>query len=890
MMSDNFFFGVRGDLKKARVLVVAESWGKQEAIEQLALVGESGADLDRLLPETRLPYEFFAFTNVCPERPENNDVANFFYRTAEARALDRPLIRGLYPMPVVLNGMYNLERQIAELKPDLIIGLGNYALWALTDDCFKIKDEEGRKLPTGIGAWRGSQLYTREILGQRYRFLPTYHPAAALRAYPWRYMLAHDLRVRVPMAFDGRWDETEVYFSIRPSFDQSAHFIIDTMRLLDNSPDGLDVTLDLEFRDNMIACVGMALNNFSAFCIPFMKVGDEQVAYFPIHEEVMLKHMLRKLFMHPNFRLAGQNLLADLQMIFAEFLCVPKIAFDTMIAHHVVFPGGGDPTSAKQSVQGASRKALFNLSSMYCEHHYYWKDEIKFWEKGLPEETFWSYNCRDCIKTHEVKDELKRLVREFGLEEQCQFQHDVANEVLLDMMIRGIRLLPEQREQVTADLKRALEIVDANLATLVPKHLIPAGKTKKSAPWYQSPAKQKTLFYEILGIKPVINKKTGKPTFSKEALPTIVKREPLLRQVADRITFRRSVGVFHNTFAEMPVDDDGRMRCSYNLTGTDTFRLSSSENIFGNGGNMQNVPAGKTLGENVTLPEELERFTAQFERFEFPNMRKQFGPDDGYEIAEFDLSGADAQVVAWEADDEDLKLAFRTGLKLHIKNARDVYPEKYGHWSDEELKATDHSGGVYHNMKRWVHATNYVGSAHEIADRVVGSNEKDVREFQDRWFSIHPGIRGWHQRTERKLQGLQCWHCNELTDGGTIHCHNCGRNIGRTVGNKFGFRIIYFDRIQGLLPEAVAWGPQSTVAINCNKGALALRRTVDWVQLLLQTHDSLTVQYPIRYHERLGDIKAALHSVSVPYDDKLTIPWSAKVSRVSWGHAEPIKW
>lgn len=889
MMAGDFFYGARGDRTKARVMVVAESWGKQEAIEQLALVGESGQDLDRLLPETKLPYDLFLFTNVCPARPDDNEMANFFYLTSEARAMDKSFIRGCYPHPVVLNGIYNLERQISELKPDLIIGLGNYALWALTEDCFKIKDEDGKKLPTGIGSWRGSQLYTREILGARYRFLPTYHPAAALRAYPWRYMLAHDLRVRVPMAFDGRWDEGELFFSIRPSFDQTTHFILDTMRRLDNSPDGLDVSLDLEFRDNMVACVGLALNNFSAFCIPFMTI-DHEKGYFALHEEITIKFFLRRIFMHPNIRIIGQNLLADYQMIFAEFLCIPKISFDTMISHHCIFPGGGDPTSQKQFVQGASRKALFNLSSMYCEYHRFWKDEIKFWEKGLPEDTFWVYNCRDCIKTFECMTELKRLVSEFQLEEQCQFQHDVANEVLLDIMIRGIRLIPEQREQVKTELKRALDLVDANLASLVPEHLIPKGKTKKSAPWYQSPAKQKTLFYETLGIKPVINKKTGKPTFSKEALPTIVKREPLLRQVADRITFRRSVGVYHNTFAEMPADDDGRMRCSYNLTGTDTFRLSSSENIFGNGGNMQNVPSGKTLGENVTLPEELERFTEQFERFEFPNMRKQFGPDPGYELIDVDLAGADAQVVAWEAEDEDLKTAFRQGLKLHIKNARDVYPEKYANWTDEELKATDHSGGVYHNMKRWVHATNYVGSAHEIADRVVGSLEPDIIEFQDRWFNLHPGIKDWHNKTQRKLQGLQCWNCEEFVDGATIHCPQCGRNVGRTIGNKFGFRIIYFDRIQGLLPEAVAWGPQSTVAINCNKGALALRRRVSWVELLLQTHDSLTFQIPIRYHDRLGDVKAALSSVVVPYKDPLVIPWSLKISRESWGHAEPVKW
>ena len=38
-----------------------------------------------------------------------------------------------------------------------------------------------------------------------------------------------------------------------------------------------------------------------------------------------------------------------------------------------------------------------------------------------------------------------------------------------------------------------------------------------------------------------------------------------------------------------------------------------------------------------------------------PNIRKIFIPDPVYILIDSDLAGADAQVVAWEADDEDLK-------------------------------------------------------------------------------------------------------------------------------------------------------------------------------------------------------------------------------------------
>ena len=41
------------------------------------------------------------------------------------------------------------------------------------------------------------------------------------------------------------------------------------------------------------------------------------------------------------------------------------------------------------------------------------------------------------------------------------------------------------------------------------------------------------------------------------------------------------------------VEADGRMRCSYNPGGTETNRLSSSENVFGWGTNLQNLSKGE---------------------------------------------------------------------------------------------------------------------------------------------------------------------------------------------------------------------------------------------------------------------------------------------------------
>jgi DNA polymerase I-like protein with 3'-5' exonuclease and polymerase domains len=342
------------------------------------------------------------------------------------------------------------------------------------------------------------------------------------------------------------------------------------------------------------------------------------------------------------------------------------------------------------------------------------------------------------------------------------------------------------------------------------------------------------------------------------------------------IEIKRSIGVYDATFLEMESDPDGRVRSSYKLTGTDTFRLASSENAFGRGGNLQNIPSGKETEIEID--------------FKFPNVRRQFIPDTGYTIGEFDLSGADAQVVAWEANDDDLKAAFRAGLKLHLKNARDVYPDKTRDMTDLDItEGQAHEGGLYSNVKKLAHGTNFGGTAKGLAER-IRITVRDAEEFQERWFYLHPGIKTWHEHTNQKLVGFRCWSCEEIVDG-KPYCPHCGAfPQGRTIGNRFGNRIVYFERVRDLFNPALAWTPQSTTAINCNRGAIALIDRCPWVELLMQVHDSLIAQWPSEYDNLLPEIGRALHSVTVPYSDPLTIPWSVKIGTKNWGDCEKIKW
>jgi len=244
-----------------------------------------------------------------------------------------------------------------------------------------------------------------------------------------------------------------------------------------------------------------------------------------------------------------------------------------------------------------------------------------------------------------------------------------------------------------------------------------------------------------------------------------------------------------------------------------------------------------------------------------PNIRKLFVPDPGYDIYDADLTGADAQVVAAEAEDADLLSAFKDGLDIHDKNAADLWEKAY-----TSLEGTTKIGPKAARRKQCksaVHATNYGASARTLA-LTLGWSIHEAETFQTRWFKLHPGIVAWHERVGSELR------------------------TQRTATNRFGYRIIYFDRIDSLLPQALAWIPQSTVALTCFRGALQLDEKVKEAELLLQVHDSLVFQIPQRTSRGTKEILAILEN-PIPYNSPLVIGWKLSKSNVSWGECENVQ-
>jgi uracil-DNA glycosylase family 4 len=781
----------------ARIMIVGEAPGEQEVHRGEPFVGSSGMELNNMLKEAGIMRSECFVTNVIRVRPPANNLDNFIARTKSAITGQHLLIRDKFVLPVVRDGLELLKREIEMCRPNVIIAVGNVSLWALTGE-------------NGITSWRGSVMQCDLPLNLDYqpKVVPTYHPAAILRQWSWRQIAILDLRRAKAQSMFQNVIRPDYKFVIRPDYSLVLLILQQLYHQAKERPGKLSV--DIETRAGHIACIGLAWSTTEAICIPLM-CTERKEGYWSLQQETAIVQALRDLLTHENCHVVGQNFLYDAQYINRHWLFIPNVKRDTMLSQHVMFSN--------------LPKGLDFLSSFYCEHHLYWKEEGKNWDDSIPEDRYWEYNCKDAVITFEVDDCQQDSIDKMGLREVHDFQQSLFAPVLQTMNL-GIRVDTKKRMEFAMTLQDEIAAREQWFIDVLGHPLNP-----RSGP------QMKGLFYEQLKLKPVLNRKTGNVSCDDEALQTLANREPLVRPLVNKISEYRSLGVFFSTFVQAPLDVDGRVRCSFNIGGTDTYRFSSSKNAFGSGLNLQNIPKG---GENSS-------------GLELPNVRNLFVPDPGRTFFDIDLSSADLRIVVWEADEPEMKALLKAGLDPYTEIAKEFY-------RDQTITKKDPRRQTF---KSFAHGTNYLGTAEGLAGR-LGMLVKDAERTQKWYFERFPRIKAWQEDLKDQVYKR------------------------RMVKNVFGYRMYFFDRIEGtIFNQAAAWIPQSTVACLINRAYVKIHNTLPEVEVLLQVHDSLAGQYPTHLGEWMEKQIVSAAEIELPYPgDPLIIPIGIKTSTKSWGDCE----
>jgi len=628
--------------------------------------------------------------------------------------------------------------KLSNLK--LIIPLGNKTLKALT----------GNK--SGITKWRGSVLESPHFPAQV--IIPTLHPDYCLKGqYKETALVMYDM-IKVRDILQNKYKIPKRTFKINPTFEECCELL----ERFNKAPK-VSVDIETDMGANYIKCVGFADSRDFAACIPLYEGGN---AVWTIEQEKFLWQQMTAVLTNPQVGKIIQNMMFELNVLYPWVGEIYPILMDTMIAHHCLL--------------SELRKNLGLQTSIYTWEPYF-KDEAK--DGAWGPEVLYTYNCKDCTVTYEIYEVLEEDLKTEGM-------HDYFHGYQMPL---ATLLFKASNTGIKVDVKKVKKYFNAYT-----QKLDQAQKKLNTEVGYElnanSPKALAVLIYDELGLPKQFHRATGKTTTNEEALIKLNKNFPMT--IFDLILEVRGLRKMISTYLKEFWDHDERCRPSWLVHGTETGRLSSAENIYGTGLNMQNIPE---------------------------KIRDIFISDPGFILIKVDLSQVEARLVAYLAEDPTMMKVFENGEDIHSKVASMVLSiplEHIGKNSAERKKG-----------KTCVHAANYLIGVQKFAS-IIDLPRNEAKKLLGRYYSLFKlGV--WHDKIREQIKKT------------------------RTLITPFGRKRKFFDILgDNLYRAAIAFIPQSTASDHINRGAVRLEPQLPpRAQILLQIHDELVIQCKIKDQEKV---------------------------------------
>ena len=345
------------------IFLLGEAQGENEAQIGKGFVGTSGVELLRMLNEASVitftpadneyinryyqtydPQMIDCVWNLHPElyrsnvfqqHPPGNRIEHFCGTKAEALKGYPALIKGKYVRAEFGHELERLGDELVEHNPNLILCLGNSALWAMAG-------------ATGVSKLRGTTCISNHTVAG-FKLLPTYHPAAVLRQWELRPVTVLDLmKAARESAFpEIRRKAREIW--IEPSIEDIETFYsqhIAGCKIL---------SVDIETSGQQITCIGFSPRTDLALVIPFHDSRTKSRSYWPTRElELSCWRIVRRILEDAGIKKVFQNGLYDIAFLWRSVgIGVKGAEEDTMLLHHALQP--------------ESLKGLGFLASCYCD-------------------------------------------------------------------------------------------------------------------------------------------------------------------------------------------------------------------------------------------------------------------------------------------------------------------------------------------------------------------------------------------------------------------------------------------------------------------------------------------------------------------------------------------
>lgn len=803
-----------------RLALIGEAPGAVEEEKGTPFVGTSGRFLALLLRRAGVSIEQCFLGNVHQYRPPGNDFNKIDWNS-----------------PAAVESRRQLRADLEAFKPNITVALGNAALhWLRYGESPPRFTSTGYKWQEKVHDWRGT-LFLSPLVGKS---MATYHPAYALRDYSATPLLQFDLKRAV--------SESASATLTLPKRELLTNLTADSLlkELQALKAQRKLIAVDIEGGISGVSCISFADRPERAFVVPFF-YKDGTSVNDSYHEALLWRAVADVLEDHLVPKVLQNSLYDRFVLQYACRIRIRGVQDDTMLKFWELY--------------SELPKSLAMQASLLTKEPFY-----KAERRTEDDQTFFAYCCRDSAVTYEVNQVLEGLLGKRS-REHYRFNMSLLH-ALLYMELRGIqydsRLAEKRRRELLQEKHECQFDLDTHAGYGLPRDCtrqfllklaaselclkrvpvqgfsdIPnASKKAKLASALRflelvhQPATKAVLgeiesllglalnvnspefkyyLYSDQKLPEQVNKKTMRSTADYEALLKLWKRTG---HQATKLAMRiRSLDT-RSRMLSIHADKDGRIRCGYNIVGTETGRVTCYESPTGSGYNLQTIP-----------------------KYD----RDLFLADSGCWFFQCDLAGADGWTVAAYCKllgDPTMLDDYLFGLKpakilcLKMRGVQVDFEDR--HALLEASKQVKSSDWDYFGCKQTQHGTSYMEGAQKVSDLTFTGSEgefrlsvQEARMLQAFFHSRYPGVRRWHE-----------WVAQRLAQSPVL----------TTASGQTRY---FFGRKEEILPAALAHEPQANTTYATN---LALHRlwhdpenmTADGkllVEPLHQVHDALCGQF-----------------------------------------------
>jgi len=327
-----------------KIALIGEAWGEFEEKMRTPFIGPTGGLLNKMLAQAGIRRADCFVTNVFNLRPPGNKLAHLCGPKEEGIIGYPSLIPSGYVNARYGRELLRLQGELEEVKPNVIVALGNTASWAVLGK-------------TSIMKIRGViQPSTKLVKG--IKVMPTYHPAFIMRSMELIWYSIMDLRKARNESEYPEVRRPERHIWVEPTIEDIYEFD----RLYIHQSERLSV--DIETAGEAITCIGFAPSKGIALVVPFYDPREPGRNYWPdsaSHRQAY--NAIAAILSRPTPAKTFQNGLYDISFLYRALrIKVRGATHDTMLLHHALQP--------------ESLKGLGFLGSVYTSESL-WKDMRK---------------------------------------------------------------------------------------------------------------------------------------------------------------------------------------------------------------------------------------------------------------------------------------------------------------------------------------------------------------------------------------------------------------------------------------------------------------------------------------------------------------------------------